>query len=122
MARQLTSAIALAIGLAAGSQAMAASPGETVFKQRCGTCHALEAGVPKMGPALGGVVGRKAGAVEGYKYSPAMQKAGFSWTTAQLDKFLTKPAAVVPGTKMMMGAPDAKQRADVIAYLASQKK
>ncbi|MBA4012896.1 MAG: cytochrome C [Phenylobacterium sp.] len=113
-------AVALAAGLA--SSAAAQAPGETVFKQQCGTCHAIAPGGPaKLGPPLKGMVGRKAGTVPGYAYSKALSAWGQTWTTANLDKYLAKPAAVVPGTKMLVGVANADQRAAVIAYLASQK-
>jgi cytochrome c len=63
-------------------------------------------------------VGRKAGAVEGYKYSKAMKAADIVWDEANLDEYLKKPKAFLKGTKMSFGGlkKDA-QRADVIAYL-----
>ena len=53
-----------------------------------------------------------------YGYSPALRKAGGNWTEADLDKFLTSPSKFLPGTsKTIIGIPDAKQRADIIAAL-----
>lgn len=123
MLRRLAMLSILAAGLSAAPALALADPhpGEALFKQRCGACHALEAAPGKLGPPLKGVAGRKAGAVPGYAYSPAMKKAAFAWTPAQLDKFLKAPGQTVPGTKMMIGLPDAKQRSAVVAYLAAQK-
>ena len=71
--------------------------------------------------SLKGVVGRKAGSVEGYKYSKAMAGADITWDEANLDKFLTKPKAFVKKTKMSFrGLSKESQRADVIAYLKAQ--
>lgn len=100
-----------------GAEAAATSPdGATLFRQRCGTCHAV--GRPStLGPDLVGVVGRKA-ASKDFKYSPALQKSGLTWTKANLDKFLAAPTRVVPGTRMVIALPDAAQRAAVIDYLA----
>ncbi len=115
------------IGLAASAlagAAMAAPPkgdpalGKKVF-MRCVACHAVTPGAGvKMGPNLAGVVGRKAGMAPGFKYSAAMKKAALKWDDATLDKWLTKPSALVPGTSMAFaGVPSADDRANVIAYL-----
>ncbi len=115
------------IGLAASaltSVAVAAPPkgdpalGKKVF-MRCVACHAVTPGAGvKMGPNLAGVVGRKAGVAPAFKYSAAMKKATLKWDDATLDKWLTKPSAVVPGTSMAFaGVPVPADRANVIAYL-----
>lgn len=115
-------ALAALAALAAGSTALAQAPqGETLFKQQCSTCHTIAPGAAKQGPPLQGVIGRKAGSLAGYAYSPALKTWGQTWTTANLDQYLAKPTAVVPGTKMMVGMPNAAQRAAVVSYLAAQK-
>jgi cytochrome c len=84
----------------------------------CMTCHAIEAGVNKIGPSLHGVVGRKAGSIEGFTYSSANKNSGITWTDAKLFQYLENPQRVVPGTKMSFpGWSDPQKRADVIAYL-----
>ena len=84
----------------------------------CMTCHAIEQGVNKIGPSLHGVVGRKAGSIEGYTYSAANKGSGITWTEAKLFQYLENPQRVVPGTKMTFpGWSDPQKRADVIAYL-----
>ncbi|CAM4234635.1 Cytochrome c, class I [Novosphingobium lubricantis] len=92
--------------------------GKKVF-MRCVACHAVTAKSGfKMGPHLEGVIGRKSGSVATFKYSAAMKKANLKWDEATLDKWLTKPSAVVPGTSMAFaGVPNAEERAAVIAYL-----
>ena len=115
-------AAVLAFAALSASQAQAqASQGETLFKQQCGTCHTIAPGAPKMGPPLKGMVGRKAGTVAGFAYSPALKASGITWSADSLDKYLAKPTALVPGTKMIVGMPDATKRAAVVAYLAAQK-
>ena len=95
------------------------SHGQALFQERCGTCHASGAqGGGGQGPDLGGVVGRRAGSTD-FGYSPALRHATFSWTAAQLDRFLTDPAAAVAGTTMPVGVPDATERRDLVAYLAT---
>ncbi|RAI00067.1 MFS transporter [Acuticoccus sediminis] len=90
----------------------------------CTACHAVGDGAAnKIGPHLNGVVGRPAGGVEGFKYSPAMAEKGGEgvvWTPEALETFLRNPRQIVPGTKMAFAG--LKQDADVsavIGYLAS---
>jgi cytochrome c len=96
--------------------------GERVF-QRCYACHSVVVGEDKVpGPNLRGVIGRLAGTLPGYDFSPAMIEAGAArglvWTRPTLDAFLADPQRVVPGTTMgMPGLPDAGDRRDVIDYL-----
>ncbi|KQW69464.1 cytochrome C [Phenylobacterium sp. Root77] len=121
-ASRLAAGLTLVAGLAAASAAFAAPvQGETVFKQQCGTCHTIAPGAAKLGPPLKGMIGRKAGTVPGYAYSNALKAWGQTWTTANLDQYLAKPTATVPGTKMLVGVSNAEQRAAVVAYLAAQK-
>jgi cytochrome c len=92
--------------------------GERIFA-RCRACHTTEQGGPDMtGPNLWGLFGRKAGSKSGYTYSDAVKNAGFTWDAPHLDKWLNRPAAFLPGTKMtFIGLPNDKDRQDLIAYL-----
>jgi cytochrome c len=112
----------LLVAGAGSAYAADAAKGATIFK-RCAMCHTdTKGGGNGLGPNLFGVVGRKAASAPGFMYSGALKKAGITWTPANLDKWLTRPAQMVPGTKMMFaGLPNAAERADVIAYLAGQK-
>jgi cytochrome c len=102
--------------------ARAQDAGETIFKRYCAVCHSVQAGTNKIGPSLHGVVGREAGTAPGYNYSDANKKSGITWTEANLDKYLTEPKAMVPGTKMLFaGIKNPDDRKAVIAYLAQQK-
>ena len=72
------------------------------------------------GPNLVGIVGREAGSQPEFtRYSDALKSSGLTWNTQILDKFLTNPMALVPGTLMPMLIADDETRADVIAYLAT---
>jgi cytochrome c2 len=85
----------------------------------CVVCHSVESGGPlRVGPPLHGIVGARKARTEWYGYSPALRKAGGTWTEADLDKYLTAPSKFLPGTsKTIIGIADAKQRADIIAAL-----
>ena len=89
----------------------------------CTSCHSLKPGEPsRAGPNLAGVVGRKAGAVPGFAYSPAMSASGVVWDHETLDRFLANPSAAMPGTRMSFaGVPDPAKRAAIIEYLAGAK-
>jgi cytochrome c len=64
-----------------------------------------------------GVVGRRAGAVAGYAYSSALKNANIVWTEDNLDRWLTDPQKLVPGTRMYFSLSNPQDRADVIAFL-----
>ncbi len=106
---------------AAPAMAQVASNGAALFKQRCQSCHTVTDKAGLMGPSLAGVVGRKA-ASTAFSYSPALKSANLTWDKATLDKFITAPMKMVPGTRMVISVPDAKQRADLIAYFSTFSK
>jgi len=109
-------AVAATAALAAGDP----TAGQAVFKSQCSTCHSPIQGKNAVGPSLFGVVGRKSGQIEGFRYSAANKGANLTWDVATLDKYLTSPKAVVPGTIMTYaGVKDDTKRADVIAFLST---
>jgi len=95
--------------------------GAKVFK-KCAACHSIDkGGANKIGPALWGVVNRKIGGVESFKYSAAMAKYGKNWSFEELNGFLHKPMKYMKGTKMgFIGLKKDKDRANVIAYMNSK--
>jgi cytochrome c len=102
------------------SRGEAADPkrGEEIYG-RCLACHALA--YDRVGPRHCGLIGRKAGSVKGFEYSPAMKQSGIVWNAKTLGRFLANPTQAVPGTTMTYaGVPDAKDRANLIAYLGKQ--
>lgn len=104
---------------AGAAMAQSAERGERIFNQQCKACHTVEKGAASpIGPNLFGVVGRKAGSLEGYAYSDAMKKSGITWDEAALAEYLKNPKAKVPEGKMAFaGLKQAAQPGDVIAYL-----
>lgn len=102
-----------------------AEAGADVFK-KCRACHDVgPAAKNKVGPLLNGIIGRKAGTIDGFAYSEANKKAGASglvWTEEVMLKYLENPLSFMPGTKMAFaGLKDAEDRKDVIAYLKQFK-
>ncbi len=85
----------------------------------CQACHSIDDN--DLGPRHRGVVGRRAGSVADYRYSPALEHSGLTWDAATLDRWLTNPSDLVPGTKMFFKLDDPQSRADVIAYLTLLK-
>jgi cytochrome c len=86
-----------------------------ILYQGCQDCHSIEKN--DVGPMHKGVVGRTAGTVPGYNYSPALRSAKIVWTEENLDKWLTSPQDLVPETKMFHEVKNPQDRADLIAFL-----
>jgi cytochrome c len=106
---------------AAAQQSGSADSGAEVFK-KCRACHDVGADAKnKVGPILNGIIGRKAGTIEGFSYSDANKEAGakgLMWTEEELFKYLLNPMAYMPKNKMAFaGLKDEEDRKDVIAYL-----
>ena len=95
-----------------------ASEGAKIFK-KCAACHSIaQGGGNKIGPALWGVLGRKAGSISDYKYSKALVAYGKPWSFDEMNGFLTKPKDWIKGTKMSFaGLKNVKERAAVILYM-----
>jgi len=106
------------VALSETAIAQDAAAGEKVFA-KCKICHQVGEGAKNaVGPVLNGIVGRKAGSVEGYNYSPANKNSGLTWDEATLKEYLKNPRAKIPGTKMIF--PGLQNEADidnVTAYL-----
>lgn len=119
----LAASLALAALSSTAHAAGDARRGADTFAEECGDCHSATPGKNKKGPALFGVLGRKAGSVADFPgYSEAMKLSGITWAAERIDAYITKPRQVVPGGKMKYdGLNEAAARADVIAYLASLK-
>lgn len=92
-----------------------ASRGKALY-QACTSCHSIDD--DDIGPRHRGVVGRRAGTVPGYAYSAALKASGIVWDRETLDRWLTNPSAMVPGTRMFFLIDNPQSRADIIAYLS----
>lgn len=125
--RLLSAALLAGAALGGGARAQSAEPigdpgrGEAYWAY-CSRCHQIGEGAENgIGPHLNGIFDRRAASVEGYRYSPAMERAGddgLTWTRETLDLYIDNPKRLVTGTKMAFaGLKDAEDRADLIAWL-----
>jgi cytochrome c len=107
------------LALLVAPAALAASPehGKELFKA-CAACHPIKAGTHTIGPSLQGVVGRKAGALEDFRYSPAMKRSALVWDEATLRSYISDPQGTVKGNRMpFAGIKQPTDADDIIAYL-----
>jgi cytochrome c len=114
----------LAVLLPAASARADGDParGEARF-QECAACHKLDSGANEVGPTLHGIFTRKAGELADFRFSPAMKRSGIVWTPETLDKYLADPQGLIPANRMpYAGMADARDRADLIAYLIKATK
>jgi len=116
--RPVLLSLALCLAGLGSARAQDAAAGEKVFAQ-CRACHQIgETAKNAVGPVLNGVIGRKAGTVEGYSYSPANKNSGITWDEATFSEYIKDPKAKVPGTKMIFaGVKDEQRIKDLLAYL-----
>lgn len=110
---------ALLVGAGAPAFAADATHGKTLFTA-CQACHTEKP--DSLGPSLKGIVGRKSGSLEDFRYSAAMKRANLTWNEANLKDYLTDPQAKVKGNRMpFSGFGNPNDVADVIAYLQTLK-
>src|SRR6516165_4012487 len=94
---------------------------QEIYQAQCSACHSNQPGVNGIGPSLAGVAGRKAGSLQGFHFTPALQGSGLAWDGDTFIKFLADPSKLVPGTAMTVMVPDETGRANLYAYLATLK-
>jgi len=95
---------------------------QQAFNNSCRTCHSVKEGDNRLGPNLHNIVGRKAGSLPDYNYSPSMKEAGFVWDQDKLTRFMVKPDEIVSGNKMQpYGGISADEAAKVAAYLQAAR-
>jgi cytochrome c len=105
-----------------GAAPAAAEDGAELFVKNCGTCHVIaKDGGVRMGPPLRGVIGRRAGAVAGFAYSPGLKASGIVWSEQTLDRWLAFPKKMVRDTFMLYRQNDPAIRRAIIDYIAMQK-
>jgi cytochrome c len=103
------------------AQQTAKSDPAVQFLSQCGTCHSVKPNdKPRQGPNLFGVLGRKAGSVPDFKYSPGFAQEDFVWDEAHLDAYLTMPQNVIKGGVMAYRQDNAATRKNIIDWLKDQ--
>jgi cytochrome c2 len=113
-------AAAAVAGFAFPQAAMAgdAAAGERKFAL-CKACHEISTAKNRLGPSLQGVMGRKAGTLEGFKFSDAMRNSGVTWDAATLAAYLANPKTFMPGNKMAFaGLKKPEDVENMVEYLA----
>jgi len=90
--------------------------GRELYEARCSACHSVDA--DRVGPRHAGVLGRRAGSVTAYDYSPALRASTIIWTATTLDHWLADPESLIPGQRMGYRVDDARDRADLVEYLS----
>ena len=85
----------------------------------CWSCHDVTGSALKVGPPLGGIMGRQVGAVPAFPYSDALRASNWVWTEENLDLFLSAPQSILPGNRML-SAPllDSRRREDLLFFLS----
>jgi cytochrome c len=108
----------IALSMPTSAQTADAGRGERVFRA-CAPCHSLEVDRNMTGPSLADLWNRKAGGLSSFnRYSPALKSSGVTWDDKTLDAWLADPQHFVPGNTMTFpGVRDARQRADLLAFL-----
>lgn len=117
--RYLGAGLVAALALC-GSAALAEGDPEAGAKvfNKCRACHTADQPQNKVGPHLVGLIGREAGSVEDFRYSPAMKDSGITWNEETLAEYLADPRGYVKGNRMaFVGLRNEEEIADVIAYL-----
>ena len=109
----------ISAALSPPSLAADAGHGKQLFTA-CAACHSERPDA--LGSSLKGVVGRKSGSLPNFRYSAAMKRANIVWDEKNLRDYIANPQAKVKGNRMpFSGFPDAKDVADVVAYLVTLK-
>ncbi|WP_296243559.1 MULTISPECIES: c-type cytochrome [unclassified Psychrobacter] len=97
-----------------------ADNGALIYKDACSQCHQLNPGLNKKGPQLMNIYGAPAAELEDYNYSEGLATSGWVWDAETLDPYIADAEKAMPDSKMLSDPmPDAKERADVIAYLST---
>ncbi|MDP9097208.1 MAG: c-type cytochrome [Pseudomonadota bacterium] len=95
--------------------------GARLFRTQCATCHTLKASEAKrQGPTLEHVYGRKIGSIDGYAYTPGYRESSETWGDDNLDRYLTNPGAMFPGSTMSYRQAKPETRKAIISYLKDQ--
>jgi cytochrome c len=97
--------------------------GQQLFADHCMACHGNTGVAKGFAPSLVGIVGRRAGTAAGFSFSPALKNSGIDWSEANLTKWITDPAAMLPGTPMPhVSFKDPAERLFILEYLKTLRR
>jgi cytochrome c len=115
----LPAAVLTAVHVAGLAHAADAEHGRQLFLA-CAACHTEKPDA--IGPSLLGVFGRRSAAVDGFRYSNPMKRAGLVWDEVNLRDYIANPQATVKGNRMPFGGiAEPKDVDDIVAYLQTLK-
>jgi cytochrome c len=117
--RKIAALLIFAAAFAGVAHAQDAARGRELYEARCGGCHSVEA--DRIGPRHAGLFGRRAGSVRGYDYSPALAASKVLWSADTLERWLADPERLIPGQRMNYRVNEARDRADLVAFLRTAK-
>jgi cytochrome c len=114
------------LGLAAVAFATPATAADTTHGkqlfQACAACHGAEGKGGTLGPSLVGIVGRRAGALDDFRYSNAMKRSDLTWDDASLRDYVSNPQGKIKGNRMpFSGVSSPGDADDIVAYLKTLK-
>lgn len=89
--------------------------GKQLYAVRCAACHSVD--YNGIGPSHKNIAGRRAGTFPGFAYSKALRESSVVWNEQTINRWLADPEKLIPGQQMFIQIPDAKERADIVAYL-----
>jgi cytochrome c len=120
--RNIIAAVCVVLPLAAvPAMAADANRGKTLY-QKCVSCHSDTAATADVGPNLKGVYGRKAAALDNFRYSNALRRSELVWDDSNLKEYILNPQGKVKGNRMpFSGFTDPAEVDDVVAYLKTLK-
>lgn len=107
------------VGRAGASPADEVLQGRMLYESRCGGCHAVDAN--RVGPMHRNLIGRRAGSVPDFAYSPALRSSSVVWSAQTLDQWLSKPESLIPGQRMNYSVSSEQDRRLLIRYLSSEQ-
>lgn len=100
-----------------------ADEGQLHYNNHCRTCHSLNEGDHRLGPSLFEMIGRKAGSLDGYRYSSAFTNSDLIWDNDTMDAFLADPDLVIPGNNMnpFQSIAEPEVRRAIIEWLSGER-
>ena len=105
ISRSYSAAILIAIAPTGPAWAAAdLGAGHEIYEAQCSACHSNLPGVNGIAPSLAGVAGRRAGSLQGYRFTPALHGSALAWDADTFTKFLADPAKLVPGNPGPQGS------------------